>query len=477
VGQEIKTLVFDARQVDEFTRRLARETALLAERARQSGLSMQGPVAGLELEACLIDGDCAPAPVNISVLRAMNEPLAAPELARFNVEFNTHPRALAGRALSALQHELETIWARGATAAHAYGARLVSIGILPTLAARHLTLDGLTPMNRYAALNEQLMRSRDGRPLRLDIRGRERLVMAHDNMMLEAAGTSLQLHLQAPFDRIHHLYNAALAVSAPLLAAGANSPYLFGADLWDESRMPLFEQSLEVGDFGGQYPAPLRRVSLGSGYARASILERFEENLRDFPVLLPELFDDAPETFPHLRLHNGTVWRWVRPLVGFDGDGTPHLRIEQRVLSASPSLIDAVADAALCYGLLEVLSRKAVSLERRLPYAQAADNFQQAARHGLGAHLVWLDGKRIEARALLLETLLPLARQGLHDLGLDAADCDRYLATVEQRVQSGCNGAVWQRSFIARHGRDLRALTAAYAARQQSGAPVHTWSL
>lgn len=477
MGQEINTTAFMPRDFEEFARRLRQETLLLARRMHQGDLSRRGPIAGFELEAWLVGDALAPAAVNDRFVRFMNCSRVTTELARFNVEFNNTPSPLAGRGLSDMQRALEALWARGARAAAACHARLLSIGILPTLEVHHLTADGFTPLNRYLALNEQVMRSRGGRKLRLDIIGREHLRMQHNSMMLEAAGTSFQIHLQAPFDRIHGLYNAALAVSAPMLSVGANAPYLFNTDLWDESRLPLFEQSLEVGDFGGTAPAPLRRVGLGSGYARASIMECFEENLQRFAVLLPMLFDDAPEQLSHLRLHNGTVWRWNRPLIGFDEDGTPHVRIEHRVLPGSPSIVDAVSNAALFYGLIEALSNDQVCIESRLPFAIAAQNLQQAARHGLSARVTWLDGEETDTRALLLNELLPTARRGLLRLGMNPADCDYYLAIVTQRVENNCNGATWQRAFVERHGRDMRALTAAYLERQQSGAPVHMWPL
>ncbi|MGH8503915.1 MAG: glutamate--cysteine ligase [Gammaproteobacteria bacterium] len=477
MGQEIDTPTFEAPHFDQFRSRLARETQLLAEWLREGKLSNQGPVGGFELEAWLVDDDFAPAPLNERFMRVMDDPLAGSELARFNVEFNNRPRPLVDHALREMARELEATWARGVKAGAACGARLLSIGILPTLQPRHLGMDALTPMNRYYALNEQVLRSRAHRPLRLDIRGHERLRRTHDSMMLEAAGTSFQIHLQAPPAQISRLYNAALAVAAPLLAAGANSPYLFGADLWSESRMPLFEQSLEVGGYGGARYGPLRRVSLGSGYVRSSIIECFEENLQHFPVLLPMLFETSLEQLSHVRLHNGTVWRWVRPLVGFDDDGAPHVRIEHRILPGSPSVADAVSDAALCYGLTAALSAKDVDLPARLPFERARDNLQRAARRGLDARIEWLDGARIGLRRLLLDELLPLAQRGLLAMELEPADCDHYLGIVRRRVQKNQNGANWQRAFVARHGRDMRALTAAYAEHQRGGSPVHTWPL
>lgn len=477
MGQEIDTIRFEARDFAEYARRLERETELLLEWARRGKLSSRGPVAGFELEAWLIDEHFQPAPINERFIEAMNDPLATLELARFNIELNIEPERLMGPALARLEASLDGTWGRAARVAQGLGARVLTIGILPTLRAAHLNLRSMSGLKRYHALNQQVLRARGGRPLQLDIVGNQHLKGEHHNMMLEAAATSFQIHLQAPFEHAHHLYNAALAISAPMVAADANSPFLFGHDLWSETRIPLFEQSVEIGGFNAAAQGPLRRVGFGSSYAIESIVECFTENMQHFPVLLPTLFDGEPERLDHLRLHNGTIWRWNRPLIGFDDDGTPHVRIEHRVLPGCPSIKDAIADAALFYGLVEGLRFEDVRLTTRLPFAQAKDNFYQAARFGLDAHVIWLDGQKIGVRNLLLNELLPVARRGLLGIGIEAAECSHYLDIITQRVEHGLNGARWQREFCKRFGADMRSLTAAYVERQQHGAPVHTWEL
>lgn len=478
MGQEIDTVQFEAHDFVRFKRRLEQETELLAEWARTGKFSRSQPMAGFELEACLVDHALAPACVNRRFMQLVDEPRVAPELAQFNVEFNSLPHPLIASALSDMERELQALWRRGIMAAEWCDTHLLSIGILPTLEISHLNMDCITPLNRYNALNEQVLRSRKGRGFKLDIVGNQRLRLEHENMMLEAAGTSFQIHLQAPFEHIHRLYNAAFAVAAPLVAVGANSPFLFGSDLWDESRIALFEQSLEVGGYRDESrKAPARRVCLGSGYLRESILEYFDENLRCFPVLLPMRFEGEMEQLHHLRLHNGTIWRWNRPLVGFDDDGAPHVRIEHRALPGSPSIVDAVSDAALYYGLVNSLSAENTRLEMRLPFAQVEANFHQACRYGLNAQAVWLDGERVGIGNLLLEELLPLARRGLLAFGITPADCDHYLGIVRQRIEHNQNGANWQREFVKRHGLDMHGLTDAYLACQNTGAPVHGWPL
>lgn len=476
MGDEINRAHFVADDYLAFDARLREETDLLERLFTDGGFSTRAPVCGLEIEAWLIDGEGLPAPVNSRFLTLLNDPMVVPELARFNFELNVTPQPLADGALSALEAALTTTWQRCAQAAAGLGCRTLMIGILPTLRPEDLTLANMSDMKRYRALNEQVLRLREGRPIELDIHGREQLSLLHRDVMLEAAATSLQLHLKVRPEQAARYYNLSQILSAPLLAAATNSPYLFGKDLWEETRIPLFEQAVAVGGFAGAARGPLRRVSFGSGYVHHSLFECFRENQAHFPVLLPICFDTPAEKFSHLRLHNGTIWRWNRPLVGFDGDGTPHLRIEQRVLPAGPTLHDAIANAALYFGLVRVLGEGDGASIEQLPFATARDNFYAAAREGLDAQLVWFDGCRIPAQRLLLEELLPQADEGLELLGIGYADRRNYLGSLYRRIDLGRTGSRWQRRFVERNGRDPRALTEQYYLRQCSGEPIHQWS-
>jgi gamma-glutamylcysteine synthetase len=352
-------------------------------------------------------------------------------------------------------------------------SHLMMIGILPTLKESELTQANMSDMKRYRALNEQVLRLREGRPLQLDISGREHLKLAHKNVMLEAATTSFQLHLKVHPKNASRACNAAMIISAPMVAVAANSPYLFGHQLWDETRIPLFEQSVSVGGFAGARHGPLRRVTFGSGYVRDSVLECFIENEQHYPVLLPMRYHDSLEQMSHVRLHNGTIWRWNRPLIGFDYDGIPHLRIEHRVVPGGPTIVDMIANAAFFYGLMQALMTAETPPEQRLDFSVARDNFYAVAQHGLGSQVTWLDGARGSVQHLLQAQLLPLARHGLEQLEIDAQDIDRYLGVVEARVRCGQTGAVWQRAYAALHVNDLAEMTQVYRRNQESKAPVH----
>ncbi|MEN9223786.1 MAG: glutamate-cysteine ligase family protein, partial [Thermostichus sp. BF3_bins_97] len=268
-------------------------------------------------------------------------------------------------------------------------------------------------------------------------------------------------------------FNASLILAAPLVAVAANSPYLFGHDLWAETRIPLFEQALDG-------PPPLSpthhpRVTLGQGYVQGSLMELFWENVCRYPILLPQKLASPMSELAHLRLHNGTIWRWNRPLIGLDP--VPHVRIEQRVVAAGPTVPDMIANAAFCFGLTQALGSQPVPPEETLSFAQCRANFYAAARLGLDAPITWLEGWQGSLRQLLLKELLPLAEAGLGQLNLAERDVQQYLGIIRDRAESGQNGATWQRRYVAHHGKDMQQLTCAYWERQRQGNPVHTWDL
>jgi hypothetical protein len=413
-----------------------------------------------------------PAPVVERFLDRLDDPLVVPELATFNAEINGTPQPLRDRALSRLAAELEKTWERCAQAAEGVDAQLAMIGILPTVRPEHLDLDNMTPRQRYRALNEQILSLRRGRPLTLEIRGRDHLFVEQEDVMLESAATSFQIHLKVTAEEAARIYNCSKILSAPMVAIAANSPYLFGCDLWDETRIPLFEQAVSVG--GASFS---ERVTFGLRYVERSVLECFRANLARFPVLLPQVMDEPRERLAHLRLHNGTIWRWNRPLIGFDPAGTPHLRIEHRVVPSGPSVSDAIANAALYFGAVHSLSREPTPPESCIPFLVAKTNFYAAARDGLSAEIQWLDGKTALLADILREDLIPRARWGLLDMGIDADEAEQWLEIIGGRLRTGQTGAVWQRAFVADHGPDMLNLTGVYLERQQSGRPVHEWTL
>jgi hypothetical protein len=472
MGQEIDASRFTQADFDAFGERLREETELLDNWFRDRVFASTHKFGGFELEACLVGPDMRPAPVVESFLAHLDDPLVVPELATFNAEINGTPQRLQGDALSRLATELDATWARCAQTAAGLDARLAMIGILPTVRPEHLDIAHMTPLKRYRALNEQILHLRRGRPLRLEIQGKDRLRLEQEDVMMESAATSFQIHLKVTPEEAARVYNWSKVLAAPMVSVSANSPFLFGHDLWEESRIPLFEQAVSV---GGSFFS--ERVTFGLRYVESSVLECFQANLTRFPPLLPQVTDDPPEQLAHLRLHNGTIWRWNRPLIGFDDSGTPHLRIEHRVVPSGPTVCDSIANAALYYGAVQSLAAETQSPDRHMPFLVAKANFYTAAREGLETRIQWLDGRTATLARVLTDDILPRARRGLQELGIDAAETKQWLGIIEGRVRTGQTGSSWQRAWVRRHGPDMTDLTTAYLERQQTGLPVHEWPL
>ncbi|UCD11476.1 MAG: hypothetical protein JSU88_12670 [Nitrospinaceae bacterium] len=425
-----------------------------------------------------MDGDFSPAPINEPFLGLVSSHLVVPELSRFNFEINSTPHPVAGALFRNMGKELAGVWENCGQAAAQLGARVLAIGSLPTLCDEMLNLDNISAMNRYHALNREVLRLRENRPLELNIEGRETLYAQHHDVMLEAATTSLQIHLQVNAGEAARHYNLSQVLSAPMVAVAANSPYLFTRDLWEETRIPVFEQAVRVASFRGPEGGTVGRVTFGTGYCRDSIFEVFLENLDGFPVLLPLVFEKDICWLSHLRLHNGTIWRWNRPLIGLNDRGRPHIRIEHRVPAAGPSLPDVIGNIAFYIGLVHFYLRREPALDALIPFDDARRNFYRAARLGMEATVRWSRGREGPLRDLMIKELLPAARKGLVQLGIASADIAYYLdEVIGRRVESGRTGARWQRDFIARHGPDFKALTRAYFENQARNMPVYGWEV
>lgn len=477
MGEEITENSFGPLAYENYYARLADETSVLHQWLLDGRLNTPAAWGGFEQEAWLLTPDFSPAPVNDKFIEAANSEMVSAELARFNIELNVEPQKLEGSYLRRFHRDLQDNWDRCARIADSIGVRQLMIGILPNLQDSDLVLENMSSLNRYRALNEQIMLARQGIPMHLDIAGHEHLKSTHHDVMLESAATSFQIHRQVPADLAPRYINAAIAISALSVAVGTNSPYLFGRRLWEETRIPLFEQAVEVGGLGNAVQGPVRRVTFGSSYIRQDVFECFRENLEHYPVLLPVELDAPVQSLPHLRLHNGTIWRWNRPLLGFDNGGTPHIRLEHRVISAGPSIVDEIANAAFFYGLLEWTAGLEKPVELEIEHAVAKSNFYEAARLGMDAHITWFDNSHVQISRLILDDLLPKVRLGLERLDTDPADIDDYIGIIEARIRKHQAGSHWQRAFVEKNGGDMRALTKASYEYQQTGNPVHDWPI
>lgn len=473
----------------EFTRELLCDLQALRKMIHDGVIESGVTRIGAEQELFLVDADWMPAPCCDEVLEQLNDEHFTTELGRYNIEINLDPQVLRGGSLAFLEDQIRRHLGEVSDAAGKVGAAIVMSGILPTLNRTHVSLKYMTPRNRYRQLNEIMTRLR-GEHYDLRIKGHDELLLRHDNVMLEACNTSLQIHLQISASDFVRQYNVAQLIAGPVLAAMTNSPLLFDRRLWSETRIALFQQAT---DTRSEHLSHVRshpaRVRFGDRWLKRSAVEAFEEDIACFRPIFGEALGEnsiavlsgggVPE-LRALRRHNGTVYRWNRPCYGVY-EGKPHLRIECRYIPAGPTIVDEVANTALWLGLMRAVSDEIGDPAGQLTIGEARTNFLAAARMGLGAQFQWVDGHTYSAQRLLLDTLVPLARKGLQDSGCDGGDIERYLNIIEQRVESGRTGSWWlAKSHAALGDIDTAAARSATLVRelhahQIEGKPVHTW--
>ena len=444
---------------------------------------------GAEQEMFLVDENLRPAPVSVEVLKHAEDPRLTTEIARFNLEANLTPLGLNGNCFSQMQSELDEVVARARTSANHFGADVLLAGILPTLRKSDLTLDNLTPSPRYQQLNDSVIKLRGG-PFSIHIKGIDEINLTHDNIMMESCNTSFQIHFQVSPKEFAPLYNLAQAITAPVLAAAVNSPLLFGHRLWQETRLALFQHSTDARSATQQARSHPTRVSFGDRWLDRSVLELFQEQIARFRMIMINEPSENPlallasgeiPQLTALRMHNSTIWPWNRACYGVT-NGIAHLRIENRVLPSGPTTLDEVANAAFFAGLMVSLPNEYGDVAKMMSFDDAKANFFAAARHGLNAQFNWIEGKSYSASSLILDHLLPLAREGLKQSSVDSADIDCYLGTIEDRVHTGQTGAQWTVKSLAAMNevpRDVRnrLLATEMLTRQKGGEPVHRWPI
>ncbi|WP_328541010.1 glutamate--cysteine ligase [Streptomyces sp. NBC_00344] len=494
MGEKVEAGGVDPSDRQRYRRKLQQCLAGLGRLLDEKSFDRPKNLMGLEIELNLAGADGMPRMMNAEVLDRIASRDFQTELGMFNLEVNIVPHRLGGQVFDQLAEELRTGLGYAHRKASEVDAGIVMIGILPTLAQHDLVSANLSDVDRYTLLNDQMHAAR-GEDFLLDIQGVERLTCTSSSIAPEAACTSVQLHLQVTPARFADVWNAAQAIASVQVAVGANAPFLFGKELWRESRPPLFLQATDVRppEFRAQGVRP--RTWFGERWIE-SAYDLFEENLRYFPPLLPMCDEEEPlrvlddggvPRLAELVLHNGTVYRWNRPVYDLT-DGVPHLRVENRVLPAGPTVTDVIANAAFYYGLVRALADESRPVWKRLPFDVAARNFDRACRYGIEAELEWpRQGRsggvvRVPAVQLVRDELLPLAAAGLDAWGIEPADRDRYLGVIEARCRRRTNGASWQaetyhRALEAGLGRDaaLAATTRRYMELMQEGEPVHSW--
>ena len=450
------------------------------------------PRIGAEQEMFLVDAHGRPARCALEVLERARDGRLTTEIGTYNLEANLTPRDLVGDALRAMQAENEQLLALVRSAGAPAGVAPLITGILPSLRMEDTGPDVLTPVDRYLLMAHAFRRLR-GAPFEIVVRGADELLVRSESVSIESANASFQVHLQVAPRDFARAYNVAQLVTGPILAIAANSPILFGRRLWAETRIALFHASTDCRRTAIATRGAPPRVAFGDRWVEDGVVELWRDDaLRYRPVLATRQGDhppardmvasgDVPE-LGALRLHNGTVYRWNRPCYGVL-EGRPHLRIEARAFPAGPTVLDQMANAALFVGAVLGGVQAWGDVARRMPFEDASRNFAEAARAGIQADLAWLDGQTHPARRVVAQ-ILPVARAGLLEVGVDVADVDRLLGVIERRVESGRNGARWTSEANARAmaeeqpvGDRMRALTLALLDRQGSPQAVAEWDV
>jgi hypothetical protein len=489
VGDEVSRTVFTREQRQRYREKVTHCLDVFARMLASSPFDDDESRTGLEVELNLVDAAYQPHLGNIDVLAEIADEAFQTELGAYNIELNVPPSRLAADAYPRLETALRASLNAAEERANRRGAHIVMIGILPTLEIAHLAGERwMSPSPRYAALNDSIMAAR-GEDIHLDIHGVERLNEFSPTLAPESACTSVQLHLQVDPSQFAPAWNAAQVLAGPQVALAANSPYLFGRELWRETRIELFSQSTDTRPQELRNQGVRPRVWFGERWI-TSIFDLFEENVRYFPALLPETTEEDPEAelaagraprLQELRLHNGTIWRWNRPVYDVVAD-RPHVRLENRVLPAGPTVADVLANGAFYYGVLRMLMDADRPVWSTLTFTTAEENFVAGSTRGLDAVLYWPGMGDVTVDELVLHRLLPMAYEGLAACGMDHAAATRYLSIIEGRCKSGRNGAAWQVAAVRRfedagasRAEALARMLERYCEGMHSNEPVHTW--
>lgn len=488
MGEQKLSIAREPESRKKFLKHLLNDVEAIDRMLRNKQLESGVSRIGAEQEFCLVDKYFKPSMNALDILEKINDPHFTPELAKYNLEINLDPYLLEGDCFSKMQKQLVDLLNRAEKAANALEETIILTGILPSIDYRAVQLEYMTPKQRYEALSNIISELR-GDDFELNISGVDELILTHNNILFEACNTSFQCHYQVEPDDFTDMYNWAQMLSGPVLSVGCNSPLLLGKQLWAETRVPLFQQSIDTRGKGYHLRQREQRVTFGNRWIR-SVTDVYKNDITRHTVLfLTDIESDSLETLEKgkipklkaLQLHNGTIYKWNRPCYGVL-DGVPHLRIENRYLPSGPTVQDEIADFAFWVGLMSNLPDKYRQIWKRINFEEAKENFYKAAMWGIQSGMVW-DGKLMSARRLILEILLPMAREGLEKKGIVQEDIDRNLGIIQARAENHATGSRWiVDSFRKLKGNLERdestvALTAIMHNRRRSGKPVHKWKI
>ncbi len=495
MGEQKVSILSDKKQMHKFVRNLLRDVEALEYMLENDWFENDIIRIGAEQEMCLVDNETyQPACLAMEALAKMEDlDWVETELAKFNLEIGATPLEFKGKCLRKMEKEIRSNLSTISERIKDLDAEIILTGILPTLRKYDMGLHNLTPKKRYFALmeaiNKQLVK-RNTYEVRLQ--GVDELLVEHDSPMIEACNTSFQVHLQVSPDNFTDYYNISQVLAAPVMAIAANSPLVFGKRLWHESRIALFQQSLDTRTTHDHLRERSPRVSFGNDWLRGSLLEIYKEDIARFRVLISgDVEEDSYRMIekgevPKLRalqVHNSTVYRWNRPCYGISENGKPHLRIENRVLPSGPTVQDEMANAAFWLGAMIGMYDKYGDVTEYMSFADARDNFGKAAKYGIDTKFTWINDKKITAVDLIIKKLIPIAEKGLKKMKVNKKDIKRYMDVIRKRAQKHMNGARWllraytQLKEVTTDNEALTTLTAAIVKNQKNGKPVHEWEM
>jgi CBS domain-containing protein/gamma-glutamylcysteine synthetase len=494
MGEQKVSKVTDQKQMQKFVESLLADVQSLEHMLENDWFENDVTRIGAEQEMVMVDkSTMKPACIAVEALEQMKDyPWVETELAKFNLETNLTPRKLTGTCFSDLQKENGEKLDKIQEKLEEMDAHLILTGILPTLTKNHMQMNNLTPKKRYKALMEAIKNHLNAEDFNLRLAGIDELSIKHSSPLLEAVNTSFQVHLQVSSDRFVKMYNIAQALTGPIIAIASNSPLVFGKRLWHESRIAMFQQSIDTRTSHDHMREKSARVSFGNEWLKNSVLEIYKEDISRFRVLLSgDVEEDSLEMInkgkvPKLRalqVHNSTVYRWNRPCYGVSDNGKPHLRIENRVLASGPTNLDEVANAAFWIGAMEGIAEEIDDIRNHMQFADAQDNFIKASRYGIDSEFTWWKDEKITAKNLIINHLIPLARKGLKKHKVAQSDIDKYMDIIEGRARNHMTGARWMlrayTDFLKQTSKDeaLTAITSVIIENQKSGIPVHLWKV
>lgn len=488
MGELIVEPLFGSEKKERYIAQLLTDLEALEKMLTQGMFNDNHIRIGAEQEFCLVNQKWEPSNKGIEVLKALKDPYFTTEIARYNLEVNLDPLIFTSDCFSKMHDQLDRLLSKARTEAEEQNLKVLLTGILPTIDSRHLHTSYMTPVKRYEVLN-QIIKELRADDLELHIRGVDEINLHHDSILFEGCNTSFQTHLQIDPNDFADSYNWAQAIAGPVLSICANSPFLMGRELWQETRIALFTQSVDSRASTFLLNEREARVSFGNDWVRGSIVDFYKDNIVHFKSLittnfendsLKELKKGNTPKLTALQLHNGTIYKWNRLCYGMN-TGKPHVRIENRYMPSGPTTTDEIANFMFWAGIMKGRPKKYDAVHGKMDFRDAKNNFYNAARYGTAAQFYW-NGALLPCKELLLDHFLPMAYRGLYRMNIAPADAEKYLAVIENRIK-GRNGARWMVDSLRKLKKEhktseaLRILTASMYSHERKNYTVDAWQL